>query len=216
MLPFSIFLFFLGLSWIDGTPSQTHRQNQAVSRKHLITLLWGCTGTALAFFLASFQVHEKSILLAMAPASLLIMEFPAFITWFSLVAMWSMWNLIHLDRLSIAYVTCGILFVVGMVPYLLDDAQNRTKEMLGKWFGSYPRVSERILNVSFGLCYVLMILFHVAEWTMTPPAHMPDLFPVIWSMSGCCMFGISWLLSLIYCYQSWREAVRLEDREKVD
>lgn len=46
MLPFCIPLFIIG------------RQNSSPAKK-LKALLWGSVGTSLAFFLASFQVHEK-------------------------------------------------------------------------------------------------------------------------------------------------------------
>ena len=53
-------------------------------------LLWGATNSALAFFLASFQVHEKSLLLALAPCSLLLPHDASFVEWFSVVAAWTL------------------------------------------------------------------------------------------------------------------------------
>eukprot|EP00957_Ditylum_brightwellii_P149699 11399896-Ditylum_brightwellii.AAC.1 len=74
-------------------------------------ILWGSTSTSLAFFLASFQVHEKSIMMALSPLSLIVADSPMFISWFSLVAVWTLWPLLQVDRLQVAYVTCTAIFV---------------------------------------------------------------------------------------------------------
>ncbi len=42
--------------------------------------------SSLSFYLFSFQVHEKTILLPLMPLTLLIIEYPAFVVWFGTVA----------------------------------------------------------------------------------------------------------------------------------
>ena len=75
-LPFCIKLFSIG-----------RRESSLLLQ--LKALLWGSTGASLSFFLASFQVHEKSILLPLAPLSLL--DAPMhLIQWFSVVCTWSL------------------------------------------------------------------------------------------------------------------------------
>ena len=224
MIPFCVLLFNLGLSGIDtldpSSSSITSPTSQDhVSIHHLKTLLWGSTGTALAFFLASFQVHEKSILLVIAPASLLMFEFPTFVSWLSLVAMWSMWHLIRVDRLAIAYGACGILFIVVILPiFSMEEIRDREKKTyttststIGRFFESYfyARICKRLVKLYFVQSILVMILLHVAEVVYTPPINMPDLFPMIWSIAGCSMFCISWLITLVLCYQSMNEAIAL-------
>lgn len=226
ILPFCILLLKLGLSWTEEykyPPNNRQIKDDTLqSLHHLKTLLWGSTGTALAFFLASFQVHEKSILLAMTPASLLIFEFPNFVLWLSLVTMWSMWHLIHLDRLSIAYGTCGILFLVILFPVSRISATITTEEKNVKdiWilFGPFAKLCKRLVHLYFTGCLSLMMLLHVAEIVYTPPTYMPDLFPMIWSVVGCTMFCISWFVVLTCCYHSMNEAIPLCNiiRDKIE
>ena len=40
-----------------------------------------------------------------------------------------------------------------------------------------------------------MIVLHVLEGIAIPSMHLPDLFPVLWSIVGCAMFVWCWL----YC-----------------
>jgi alpha-1,3-glucosyltransferase len=72
--------------------------SMATIKRHWILLLWATTSCALSFFLASFQVHEKSILLALAPCTLLFWQDPLFVEWFSFVCVWSLYPLIQVDR----------------------------------------------------------------------------------------------------------------------
>eukprot|EP00979_Chaetoceros_neogracilis_P005234 scaffold926_cov150-Chaetoceros_neogracile.AAC.2 len=65
MLPFCVLLFAMG-----------KKKRAASSVDKLKALLWGSAGTSLSFFLASFQVHEKSILFPLAP--LMLLEAPMF------------------------------------------------------------------------------------------------------------------------------------------
>ena len=68
--------------------------------------------SSLAFFLFSFQVHEKSILLAVLPASLLLVRHPHSVVWFSLVASFSMYPLLVKDGLALAtWALCGLFFM---------------------------------------------------------------------------------------------------------
>jgi alpha-1,3-glucosyltransferase len=63
-------------------------------------ILLGATADAAAFFLAGFQVHEKYILSPLEPISALFTEDPKFILWFSVVAVWTLFPLMILDKLS--------------------------------------------------------------------------------------------------------------------
>ncbi|KAG8543759.1 hypothetical protein GDO81_023754 [Engystomops pustulosus] len=65
---------------------------------------------ALSFFLFSFQVHEKSILLVSLPACLLLSEVPLMATWFLLTSTFSMLPLLQKDGLVTAYVTTTLIF----------------------------------------------------------------------------------------------------------
>ena len=46
------------------------------------------------------------------------------------------------------------------------------------------------------LSLVAMAALHLAEWIAVPPAHLPDLFPVLWSLLGCGVFFISYVVTI--------------------
>ena len=161
------------------------RENSHTSKKKLEFLLWGSVSTSLAFFLASYQVHEKGILIALAPLSLLLLDEPLFVTWFSIVATWSLWPLLVIDRLCEAYVCCIIIF-------LCVNAMMRPVQISGD-------ISCTRGNYAFyaaGLSSVAIMLLHVVEWRVKPPSHLPDLFAVLWSLLGCGLFCISYLITI--------------------
>jgi alpha-1,3-glucosyltransferase len=72
--------------------------------------LWCMACVALSFFLFSFQVHEKSILLPAMPISLLCLRAPKLATAMPVLACVSMWPLLRKDGLGLAYLGCVVLF----------------------------------------------------------------------------------------------------------
>jgi alpha-1,3-glucosyltransferase len=48
--------------------------------------IYALANTSLAFFLLSFQVHEKTILIPLLPITLLYTELPSLVVWFTNVA----------------------------------------------------------------------------------------------------------------------------------
>lgn len=79
------------------------------------TLFLSQVNSSLIFFLLSFQVHEKSILLSVLPSSLLSHHHPHTVTWFQLLALFSMYPLVTQDGLSLAcWALGGLYFVVSI------------------------------------------------------------------------------------------------------
>jgi alpha-1,3-glucosyltransferase len=158
---------------------------------HSKTLLWGATNCALAFFLASFQVHEKSLLLALSPATLV--EDATFVEWFSLVTVWTMWPLLVIDRLQVAYV-CTILIFISVLRLRKELAEEKLVRIgffEQNWLFSWIPV----------LTYMLMLTLHVAEIIVPPPSSLPDLFPVLWSIVGCGFCCIAYTISCWHLYK---------------
>ena len=156
---------------------------------HQRQLLWGAANCALAFFLASFQVHEKSLLLALAPFSFLINYDPVLVEWFSLVVAWTLWPLIQIDRLQTAYVCTICIFAAALVlrrELLMNDDVPATAGFFDFRHGSFRWMIPL-------LSYAIMICLHSAELIATVPDTMPDLFPVLWSIVGCGFCCLSWL-----------------------
>ena len=74
--------------------------------------LWCMACVSMSFFLFSFQVHEKSVLLPALPVSMLCLRADGAGDFFMPVLVCvSMWPLLRKDGLGVAYVGCVVLFV---------------------------------------------------------------------------------------------------------
>jgi alpha-1,3-glucosyltransferase len=154
-------------------------------------LLWGTASTSLAFFLASYQVHEKGILIPLAPISMLMVDAPRFVVYFSIAATWSLWPLLVIDRLTDAYVCCLVIFLCidGLARMAASGSSSYEKEM-DMFSDAY--ITRHVPALS----WILMIMLHLLDLLFIPPQHLPDLFPVLWSLGGCGLFCIAYLGTL--------------------
>jgi len=184
-------------------PSLNSSQTQNIKGDSEIRLLlWGAASTSLAFFLASFQVHEKGIIIPLAPISLLAMNAPHFVSFFSIVATWSLWPLLAIDQLLDPYVCCLVIFMcinsmAGVPPSQMPSYKKEVDIFSDKYITKYiPTLSG-----------VVMVLLHLSELMIAPPSHLPDLFPVLWSFVGCGLFCISYLGTV------WAMASQSKSRE---
>jgi alpha-1,3-glucosyltransferase len=200
ILPACVKLFWIG--------RQEAASGQPLSPRHRRSLLWGVTNTALAFFLASFQVHEKSLLLAVAPASLLALESPAWSHWFVLVATWTLWPLLVLDRLQVAYVCVLTLF--GVALWVVPDAQATTPTTLVDT-GIFSQ--HVIFRVVAYVSLAIMLVLHALEVCVTPPDGMPDIFPVLWSVVGCGILVLAWATTVWELYRPDHDAIASKEKQ---
>jgi len=236
VLPFCILLFRVGRRATTNADSSTKnsastsKSNNSTSKSNnnnsnnnndllqLKALLWGAAGSSLSFFLASFQVHEKSILLPLAPLSLLMMDQPSSATaihWFSIVSMWSMWHLIVVDRLRVAYVSLIIIYLCYIYIYIAVGRGGKTVSTSTLTSTSTPtsaatssisatttfyfwdaRLKHVLTRFVIPISSFVMISLHILEICITPPPNLPDLFPVLWVIESCLSFCVMWLISL--------------------
>lgn len=210
IMPPCLFLFGAGRSVVGVTNCETTMKKEPKSNtqkfredRDLKMLLWGSAASSLAFFLASFQVHEKGILIAVAPLSLLILDAPGFTTWFSIVATWTLWPLVIIDRLSNAYACCIVIFIC--IHTLTDEIPSDGNLDV---FKASP--TKYIVPVSA----TGMMLLHIAELWFSPPPNLPDLFPVLWSIVGCGLFAFSYLVIVWVIAQMSYETNRQRCNEK--
>ena len=159
-------------------------------QKHWTVMLWATTSCSLSFFLASFQVHEKSILLSLAPCSLLLWEDPSFVEWFSFVCLWTLWPLLQVDRLQTAYF-CMILAFVSMVWFRRSSMEESKAE---------SSIFSGVRKVIPILSFVGMIALHIIQGLVPAPSRLPDLYEVLWSVAGCGMFSIAWVVTIVKLY----------------
>ncbi|BGP51755.1 Glucosyltransferase-like protein [Rhodotorula kratochvilovae] len=138
--------------------------------------------SAMAFFLLSFQVHEKSILLPLMPLTLLMgarevgygrmdWEWGALV---NNVAVFSMWPLLQRDGVATQYLALTLLwnFAIGYNPLALRAS-----------FVKYLSLAT----------YALILSLHTLEALAPPPAHLPDLYPVLNLSLSAGVFGLAWL-----------------------
>ncbi|GAA6017781.1 hypothetical protein JCM10207_000499 [Rhodosporidiobolus poonsookiae] len=148
----------------------------AILLPHLLFL------SAMSFFLFSFQVHEKSILLPLMPLTMLLggrevgygrmdWEWGVLI---NNVAVFSMWPLLKRDGVATQYFALSFLwnFLIGYNPFSLRAS-----------FVKYLSL----------ITYAGIALLHALEALTTPPPHLPDLFPVLNLTLSAAVFGLAWL-----------------------
>lgn len=210
ILPACIKLFFVGQMKKHPQEQSTRKNTHSVAwaKLHRRHLLWGVTNTSLAFFLASFQVHEKSLLMAVTPISLLATTTSSgsigFGDWFAFVATWTMWPLLVLDRLQVAYWCIMLMFgafLVAVRDYrsTIQPEQKRESQQNGEDNGIFKQ--HWLLSWIPSLSAFLLLGLHAAEAVVDPPAAMTDLFPVLWSIAGCGLCLFAWMVSLWELYR---------------
>ncbi|CAO3654834.1 unnamed protein product [Mucor hiemalis] len=144
-------------------------------RRFLYTMI----NSSLAFFLFSFQVHEKSILLPLLPVTLLVLEEPVATTIFTNVAMFSMFPLLKREDL--------------VLPYYITS-------FMWNWLvGGYNLKTPFYTKLSTWGIHLVFVLWHIAEAYVEPPSNLPDLYTVINVLISCGLF------SMLFVYYVYRQ-----------
>ncbi|XP_065855933.1 probable dolichyl pyrophosphate Man9GlcNAc2 alpha-1,3-glucosyltransferase isoform X1 [Euphorbia lathyris] len=132
--------------------------------------LYGLLNGSFAFYLFSFQVHEKSILLPLLPASLLVMELCVPFEMLMHYALFSMFPLLCRDKLIAPYMALYALV------FLLYFTPGRRRD------GKFPH--SAVLHSLLTFMYLCSIILHIVYLTIRPPEKYPFLFEAI-IMSLC-------------------------------
>ncbi|KAG2222775.1 hypothetical protein INT45_013139 [Circinella minor] len=140
---------------------------------------YALVNTSLAFFLLSFQVHEKSILLPALPISLMLYQEPDAVKIFMNVAMFSMFPLLKREGLVLPYFGVTLLW-----NWLIGSTSSIT-----------------MVKTIKQLIYSSLLIWHIAECWILPPIHWPDLYTVINAVMSCGYF------SLLFLYFTYRQFV---------
>ncbi|KAI0304350.1 ALG6, ALG8 glycosyltransferase family-domain-containing protein [Multifurca ochricompacta] len=148
-------------------------------------LLLALLNSSMSFFLFSFQVHEKTILLPLLPLTLLLSTAPHDSPTFKLgvlannVGVFSMWPLLRKDGLAIQYIALTLLWnrLIGHAPFVA-------------WR------SASFLDMLTWIVYLGCTLLHLLEFVYRPPARYPDLFVVLNVLLSTPVFFFTWLWSI--------------------
>jgi len=169
-------------------------------RKQLLPLAFAAV--SWGFFLCSYQVHEKNILLPLMPMTLLLSGkeglLPSTRAWVglaNLLGVWTMFPLLKRDELRVPYFVISLLWahLLGLPPVSVSAYCQGSR-------GGLARCSK-MLHLSI---YLSMIAWHVTEAFFPPPANKPDLWVVVNAMVGAGGFGFCYLWCL------WRLVVQSE------
>ncbi|KAI9595936.1 glucosyltransferase [Syncephalis fuscata] len=144
------------------------------SRRHLV---YAMANSALAFFLFSFQVHEKTILLPLLPITLLIVDEPVLVSWFTNVAVFSMYPLLRREGLTLQVLT-------GLALWNWLFGQSIIK--------AAPQIVRQGIWITYGAMSAIFILDHIAP----VPARLPHIYIMLNILfSTACFSG-----TLVYLY----------------
>ncbi|KAJ6032258.1 CAZyme family GT57 [Penicillium herquei] len=175
------------------------------------------------FFLFSFQVHEKSVLLPLLPMTLslagdggLNKENRAWVGWANVLGSWTMYPLLKREELRVPYIVMTLLwaYLMGLPPLSLETYRSRSSsEDPNSQFEL--NIFAKLLHIIF---YILMIGWHVGEAFVPPPPGKPDLWVVLNALIGAGGFGIAYLWCMwklvTQCRQTNRRASEEENKKK--
>ena len=127
--------------------------------------------SAFSFYLFSYQVHEKSILLPLLPLTLLAPDLPRLSAWMPAMAALSMFPLLKKDGLVCAYLGCTILWAsIAWPGGGREGSSPGTKGQGLQWSGAG--------TLAVSSCVAALTL-HVAAALVAPPKRLPYLFDAL-------------------------------------
>ncbi|KAJ7175874.1 glycosyltransferase family 57 protein [Mycena filopes] len=192
-------LVFMRIAWqtqlVPGAKPPSHPPILPLLPYALLT-------SSMSFFLFSFQVHEKTILLPLLPMTLLLSGAPLDSTVFGWgvlannIAVFSMWPLLKRDGLGIQYIALTILWnrLLGYNPLRLP--------------------THSFVQLVSLAAYAAAFSLHFLELLMPAPARYPDLFAVLNVLISTPVFVLVWLWSIKCGLQMTWAASTVGDDEK--
>jgi alpha-1,3-glucosyltransferase len=160
-------------------------------KRELVPLAFATT--AWGFFLFSYQVHEKSVLLPLLPMTMLLAgrqgigrDMRAWVGFANMLGCWTMFPLLSRVDLRVPYTVLTLLwaYLLGLPP-----------TSLGAYYvpGRPSTWSQVGTNLIHGCFYLAMGLWHVFEMFLVPPPDKPDLWVVLNVLIGAAGFSICYL-----------------------
>ncbi|KAJ1342100.1 hypothetical protein BSLG_003323 [Batrachochytrium salamandrivorans] len=149
------------------------------------TFMYSLIVGSLGFFLFSFQVHEKSILLPTLPISLFLLDDQVASSWFMNVAMFSMYPLLQRDGLALPYFA-----------------------LIGLWNVLNPAAFEyhgTLLKAGMLTSLSLMVGWHILDVSLLPLENYPDINVVLNVIISTAHFG---LFFVYFYWQLWVSSSR--------
>lgn len=188
-------------------------------------LLLALSSVAWGFFLFSFQVHEKSVLLPLLPMTLLFandgglnQDIRAWVGWANILGVWTLFPLLKREELEIPYFVITLLwaYLMGLPPTSMVAYRSRPYASAEETTpSSEPRLLTKVLHLGY---YAAMVGWHMLEAFIPPPADKPHLWVVLNVLIGASGFGIAYLWCLwklvVYSRRIDRQLAVDESRKK--
>ncbi|GMH35336.1 hypothetical protein BSKO_03204 [Bryopsis sp. KO-2023] len=180
------------------TPSMIHQ----IAKPSQTGFVYSMANSALGFFLFSYQVHEKSILLALLPITMLAVDEPHLAQWLPIVASFSMYPLLERDGLILQYFAMIILYACLPIVELLSNNPPKRPHS--------PRSTKDILFVSWmWFSGVIMCALHFARAAIPAHGSLPYIHDALF-------VGFSFVQFLgVYVYLNVRQLARSDLHGKV-
>ncbi|KAF2172368.1 glycosyltransferase family 57 protein [Zasmidium cellare ATCC 36951] len=162
-------------------------------RRELVLLAFATT--AWGFFLCSYQVHEKNVLLPLLPMTLLLSTEsgmkPAIRAWVgyaNLLANWTLFPLLAKDELRMPYAVLTLLwaYLMGFPPFNISAYTQPASE-------GGVNILTKLIHLG---TFVAAIAWHGFELFVLPPTNKPDLWIVANVCLGAGGFGLCYLWCL--------------------
>ncbi|KAK4185969.1 ALG6, ALG8 glycosyltransferase family-domain-containing protein [Podospora australis] len=162
-------------------------------KKHLLPLAFATT--AWGFFLFSYQVHEKSVLLPLMPMTLLLAgnqglgkDIRAWVGFANILGCWTMFPLLQRVDLRVPYAVLTLLwaYLLGLPPTSTSAYFQQGSSVFSHWVTAFTHV----------FFYLAMALWHVLEFFVRPPSDKPDLWVVANVGVGAAGFSLCYLWCL--------------------
>lgn len=157
---------------------------------------------SLAFFLFSFQVHEKTILLVAIPVALHLPDDPFMCFWFLLVSNFSMLPLLIRDGLIVPFVATTLIYMVFFsISIKIANPSSGIFAMFSA-FKVYSSVKPNklknsmflnLLSLNFLFSCLGMVGLTLGAMFIKPLPKFPDLWPLLISVYSCSHFILFFL-----------------------
>ncbi|KAL1990540.1 hypothetical protein VTN49DRAFT_6379 [Thermomyces lanuginosus] len=157
-------------------------------------LLPALASSGWAFFLFSFQVHEKSVLLPLLPMTLLLgsegglsKQTRAWVGWANLLGVWTLYPLLKREQLRIPYFVMTLLwaYLLGLPPTSWELYRSQSQSKVSS--------VHFLITLIHNVFYLSMVVWHVLEAFVPPPPGKPDLWVVLNVLIGASGFGLAYL-----------------------
>ncbi|KAH8410585.1 hypothetical protein KR009_005694 [Drosophila setifemur] len=166
-------LVCVGCTLIAALPSNI----ELFRKRNKLGFLLALFNTALAFFLFSFQVHEKTILLAALPSLLLMKWWPNEMLLFLKVSVFSILPLLEKDGLLMPALVLTMTFEITF------KCVNTTSKLNNEFTLKYITILSNIILTSLV----------GASLIIPAPTRYPDLWPLMISVTSCIHFLLFFL-----------------------